>query len=413
MNRLSSPISTQTHIGTENSEPTSLRSPVLRLFVWFTVLFWYTSDVWRDKRPLLIRTAAHLSIVALAIATVSLVGMSIPKPRASVSAGGLADTDEPPLFAGSAINEEPQTAPPSASDDATSYSNTDTISRLPNPHTTFPTRPRAEVITYIAQPGDTLFSIAEQFNLTATTIIWSNWEAFQDIPWLVRGGTAFYILPTDGAYHTVSAGETAESIATTYDVEPAALLNQWNDLYRGNQPKVGQRLVIPGGRGKEIDWHPLVMYPTSGPDKYSVGACDTTMVIGPSGHGWFTYPTGQTEVSGWVFHDWRHPSIHIGIDYDCDQGDPTYAADNGVVTMAGLNGTYGYMVEINHGDGFITRYGHLSTIDVKCGHPVFQGSSIGTCGSTGWSTGPHLHFEIRHNDVPLDPEIYLPPLDSE
>jgi LysM repeat protein len=411
MNQPSFPISTQNGVSTEDTQPPSLRSPVLRLMIWCTVLFWSTSEDWRDKRPFLVRTTAHLSIVALAIASLALVGISIPRPRARVSAGGLGNPDARPLVAAPSLEGRSESAPPPAAVATLSSSDSDVISRLPNPHTTIPTRPRAKVITYVVQPGDTLFNVAEQFNLAFTTIIWSNPEAFQGVPWLIRSGTELFILPTDGAYHTVRTGETVAGIAAAYHVKPAVLLNEWNDLYRGSQPRAGQRLVIPGGRGEEMDWHPLVTYPAPGPDKLSVGACGTAMVIGPSGHGWFTYPTGRTEVSGWVFHDRRRP-IHIGLDYDCAQGDPIYAADNGVVTMAGLNGTYGNMVEINHGGGFITRYGHLNSIDIKCGHPVYQGDLIGTCGTTGWSTGPHLHFEIRQDNVPLDPGIYLPPLDS-
>jgi murein DD-endopeptidase MepM/ murein hydrolase activator NlpD len=380
--------------------------------VWFTVRFWYTSEDWRDKRPFLARATAHVTIIALAVATLALVGTHLPKPRARVSAGGLVDRDKPSLVAGPSVDEGPEAMPPPASDEAFFSSNDDIVHRLPVPHTTIPTRARAEVITYVVRPGDTLFNVAEQFNLAPTTIIWSNREVFQDVPWLLRVGTELFILPIDGAYHTVRGGETVAGIAAAYGVDSADLLNGWNDLYLGNQPREGQRLVIPGGKGEKVDWQPLITYPAPGPDKYSVGVCNNTMVIGPSGHGWFTYPTGRTEVSGWVFHDRRRP-IHIGLDYDCAEGDPIYAADNGVVTMAGRNGTYGNMVEINHGGGFITRYGHLDTINVKCGHPVYQGSPIGTCGTTGWSTGPHLHFEIRQDDVPLDPESYLPPLDSD
>jgi murein DD-endopeptidase MepM/ murein hydrolase activator NlpD len=71
------------------------------------------------------------------------------------------------------------------------------------------------------------------------------------------------------------------------------------------------------------------------------------------------------------------------------------------------------MVQINHGSDFITRYGHLSSLAVECGQPVYQGDLIGECGNTGWSSGAHLHFEIRENNIPKDPEIYLPPLDSD
>jgi murein DD-endopeptidase MepM/ murein hydrolase activator NlpD len=360
----------------------------------------------------LVRTTAHLNIVVLAIVTVALVGTHVPQPRARASAGGLADTDKPPLVASPLVEGGPKPASPPAADETSIPATTGIVSRLPVPHTTIPTRPRAGTITYVVQPGDTLFSVAGQFNLAATTIIWGNQQVFQDVPWLVRVGTALFILPVDGAYHTVRAGDTVADIAAAYDVDPADLLNEWNDLHLGSQPREGQRLVIPGGKGPEMDWQPLVEYPAPGPDRHSVGTCSHGMVIGPSGHGWFTYPTGRTEISGWVFHDPRRP-IHIGTDYDCAQGDPIHAADNGVVTMAGRNGTYGNMVEINHGGGFITRYGHLHTLNVKCGHPVYQGSTIGTCGTTGWSTGPHLHFEIRQDGIPLDPEAYLPPLDTD
>jgi murein DD-endopeptidase MepM/ murein hydrolase activator NlpD len=128
---------------------------------------------------------------------------------------------------------------------------------------------------------------------------------------------------------------------------------------------------------------------------------------GPGANGWFTLPTGSSRVSGWYFRDPRNPG-HIGLDYACRAGDPLYAADSGVVTIAGWNGGYGILVELNHGNGFVTRYGHFSEIIVGCGEPIYQGQLLGYCGSTGWSSGAHLHFEIRHNGVPQDPQIYLP-----
>ena len=86
------------------------------------------------------------------------------------------------------------------------------------------------------------------------------------------------------------------------------------------------------------------------------------------------------------------------------------AADSGVVTIAGWNGGYGIMVELDHGNGFRTRYAHLreGSLTLGCGHSVQQGDVIGYCGSTGWSSGPHLHFEIRLNGVPVDPLVYQP-----
>ena len=229
-----------------------------------------------------------------------------------------------------------------------------------------------------------------------------------DAPWLIQEGLELSILPVDGVYHTVRAGETIAGIAAGYEVQPVVLYNEWNDLEEGQEElREGQLLVVPSGKGEEVEWEPPPRYPAPGPSGYSYGVCSGTAVTGPGATGWFVLPTGSSRVSGWYFRDPRRPG-HIGLDYACRQGDPIYAADNGVVTIAGWHGGYGILVELNHGNGFVTRYGHFSELAVGCGHAVYQGNLLGYCGSTGWSTGPHLHFEIRHNGVPQDPQIYLP-----
>ena len=118
-------------------------------------------------------------------------------------------------------------------------------------------------------------------------------------------------------------------------------------------------------------------------------------------------PTGSYSVSGWYFGDPRNPG-HIGLDYRCSLGDPIYAADNGVVTYAGWSGGYGNLVKVSHGNGYVTYYAHFSAFGVGCGEPVYQGQIVGYCGSTGWSTGPHLHYEIRKNGVPQNPQLFEP-----
>ena len=408
----SSPIISSRKDLQEVPNPTHLRSPILRFMIWCTVLFWYTSEEWHLKRPFLTRITAHLSIIIAVLATALFISGGIPEPLAHVSAASSLPDTNAALSITTNSPTNPKPVLPSIPRNLSRHSDVYVISRAPVPHTIIPQRPRAQVITYIVRQGDTVFSIAAQFDLSTTTIVWNNRAVFQDVPWLVRAGTELFILPVDGVYHTVRSGETTTSIAADYGVDPANLYNEWNDLKREKQPSTGQLLVVPGGECEELDWPPLSTYPTPGLATYSYEACNGEEAIGPGGHGWFTYPTGSSEVSGWIFHDQRN-RMHIGIDYRCKQSDPIYAADNGIVTAAGRNGTYGIMVEINHGGGFTTRYGHFSGLAVECGQPVYQGDLIGYCGNTGWSSGAHLHFEIRQNNVPQDPEIYLPPLDSD
>jgi murein DD-endopeptidase MepM/ murein hydrolase activator NlpD len=109
----------------------------------------------------------------------------------------------------------------------------------------------------------------------------------------------------------------------------------------------------------------------------------------------------------------RGYEFHAGMDIDGDRGDLVAAPGNGVITKAEWQGGYGNLVEISHGNGLITRYGHLSSINVRGGDTVKRGQIIGLIGSTGRSTGPHLHLEVRLNDKPINPRRFLPPQPSE
>jgi murein DD-endopeptidase MepM/ murein hydrolase activator NlpD len=103
----------------------------------------------------------------------------------------------------------------------------------------------------------------------------------------------------------------------------------------------------------------------------------------------------------------RAPAMHTGLDFRGDHGEPVHATATGTVTQAGWNGGYGKMVEIDHGNGFATRYGHLSSIDVEVGQTVRLGQVVGKIGSTGRSTGPHLHYETRIDGDAVDPQRFL------
>ena len=101
------------------------------------------------------------------------------------------------------------------------------------------------------------------------------------------------------------------------------------------------------------------------------------------------------------------PAMHTGLDFRAGSGDPVRVTANGTVDSAGWSGGYGKMVEVDHGNGFSTRYGHLSEIDVKVGQKVAIGQTIGRVGSTGRSTGPHLHYETRIDGEAVDPQKFL------
>jgi LysM repeat protein len=406
MENSSLPVSTKGENCTAIAGPSCSRSLILRFAAWCVTGIWRTCVDWRTKRPFLTRATAHLSIVVLAVATVFLGGAGIPLPRIavgdSISAGGA-----PSAVAGSPAPGRALASAPSASKGWASAADADTVARLPIPHTIVPERVRSGVKTYTVQPGDTVYGIAAQFNLSAETIVWSNREALMDAPWLIKPGLELFIMPVDGVYHTTRAGDTVESIAAQYEVDAAVVYNVWNGLEEGDQPTEGQLLVVPGGTGGDVEWDPPPIVPMPGPAGLVYGSCGGVAYSGPGANGWFILPTGSREVSGWYFHDPRNPT-HIGVDYRCRTGDPIVAADSGLVTIAGWNGGYGIMAQVDHGNGFVTRYGHFTSLAVGCGQAVTQGDLLGYCGSTGWSSGAHLHFEIRLNNVPQDPLLYQP-----
>lgn len=105
----------------------------------------------------------------------------------------------------------------------------------------------------------------------------------------------------------------------------------------------------------------------------------------------------------------RTYEFHSGMDIDGEKGDIVVAPAGGVVTKASWQGGYGNMIEVDHGNGLISRYAHLSKIDVEVGNQVARGELMGFVGSTGRSTGPHLHYELRLNDKPINPRRFLPP----
>ncbi|UCF27589.1 MAG: M23 family metallopeptidase [Chloroflexota bacterium] len=290
------------------------------------------------------------------------------------------------------------------------------IPRLAQVHTTIPTRPRTEVITYVVEAGDTVFGIAEMFGLKPETILWGNYLILADNPHALVEGQELNILPIDGTYHRWSAGEGLNGVSQGYSVIPEDIINwEGNNLsletlgdFANPNIEPGTFLVVPGGSRQFVTWSaPKITRSNPGVAKFiGPGACGT-IVDGAVGTGAFIWPSGNHFLSG---YDYSPSTNHFAIDIDGDLGEPMWASDSGVVVYAGWNNFgYGNMVVIDHGNGWQTAYAHMQVITVGCGQSVFQGTPIGTIGSTGKSSGPHIHYEMLHDNYgKVNPWDFLP-----
>ncbi len=288
----------------------------------------------------------------------------------------------------------------------------DGISRAIDFKTIIPSRPRVDVITYTVQQGDTLFGIADNFGVKPETLLWGNFEVLKDNPHLLSPTMVLNILPTNGVYYKWQAGDTVDAVAASFKTEPESILD-----YPGNRIDLTQItegkititpetwVIIPEGKRPLKDWGPPAISRANpaAARYYGEGSCGS-VYEGAIGTGTFVWPTAYHGISGYTYG-----AIHPAIDIGGNTGDAIHASDSGVVVFAGWsNFGYGYMIVIDHGNGFQTAYAHLSAAGVGCGQSVFQGGYIGAMGSTGNSTGPHLHYEISFNGAKPNPLDYLP-----
>ncbi|NDJ53258.1 MAG: peptidoglycan DD-metalloendopeptidase family protein [Chloroflexi bacterium] len=285
------------------------------------------------------------------------------------------------------------------------------------PFTIIPDRPRNEVVTYMVQPGDTIMAIANSFGLDRTTVFWANAERLLGDVHQLQSGMELFILPTDGVYHRASGTESIREIAAQYSVEPEAIINsEFNQLAGLDQdqtPGFGTRIVVPEGVGELADWRPPIV-PISDPITGQTfnsfmpgmsGSCSPSILGGGGSNAWIV-PMG----GGWSVTQTFYPG-HSGIDLGGAVGSPILAADTGVVIFSGwvdASWGYGILVVLDHGNGWTSYYAHLNSTVVGCGQTVRQYEPVGTLGSTGNSSGPHLHFELRYNHVPDNPAFYIP-----
>ncbi len=282
------------------------------------------------------------------------------------------------------------------------------IFRKTNIHTNIPTRSRTDVIDYSVTTGDSVFGIAKSFNLHPETILWANYDQLNDSPDMLNPGMELNVPPVDGVYYQWQAGDTLDSVAAKFDATVQDILDWEGNNFDLTNPQVvtDQWVMIPNGHREFRQWVvPTIARAHSGVSKSVLGpgACEGDY-SGAYGSGAFAWPTGNHTLSG---NDYW--SGHLGIDIAGAIGDPVHASDAGVVVFAGwANGGYGNMVMIDHGNGYQTVYGHLSSVSSTCGQSVSTGSYIGAVGSTGNSTGPHLHFEVRYFGGFINPWYVLP-----
>ncbi len=270
-------------------------------------------------------------------------------------------------------------------------------------------RPRSDFVEYVAVQGDTINEIALRYNLQPESLAWCN---DRSIVLVLRPGDVLQIPPVDGACHTVlgTREETVRSIAEQYNVENVfdIIDSQYNPTLGDVEPDAllpgGLRIFIPGGEGEPITWNPGRDLQTDASGNvvgvnFAPGQSGSCGTVTPGGGAFWTNPLPNgTWVRGFY-------AGHTGIDLSASTGTPILAANSGNVLFSGWsNWGYGYTVVLEHGPTISTLYGHMmDQPPVSCGQFVTAGTVIGYVGSTGNSSGPHLHFEIRSGDTPTDP----------
>ncbi len=251
---------------------------------------------------------------------------------------------------------------------------------------------RDAIIDYKVAEGDTVSSISDKFGISINTILWQNNLASADS---IKIGDILEILPVTGIAHKVQKGDTVESISKKYGLPNSGAIVEFPfNTFTNDETfdlAIGQTVFVPNG---------------SKATSVSGGFAAVPVQITPNAgtvvaSGQFVWPAQGVITQGYY---WYHP----GIDIANNSAPAILAADSGTISAVGWDSTgYGNRIVIDHGNGLQTLYAHMNAFYVTLGQTVVRGNAIGKMGSTGHSTGTHLHFEIYKNGIRLSPLNYL------
>lgn len=270
-------------------------------------------------------------------------------------------------------NVDPWTIPQSAT--SVSASTQETLIQ-----TNFSEDVRGEIVDYTVQKGDTISIISQKFGVSVDTLRWQNDLSAKGT---IKEGQTLKVLPITGVAHTVKKGDTVYSIAKKYDIDPQGIVNYPFNSFSNDetfQLAIGQVVYVPDG----VKPAEIITAPSSTRIRQLTPDAGTI-----AGSGKFVWPAAGSITQRFIWY-------HRGLDIANRAAPDVLAADSGRVLIAGWPDNYGYgnRVIIDHGNGYRTLYAHLSKIYVVPGQGVSRGSAIGKMGSTGRSTGTHLHFEV-------------------
>jgi len=256
-----------------------------------------------------------------------------------------------------------------------------------------------KITAYVVAEGDSLWSIANSQNLEIDTLYGCN-----DLknPNMIRPGATLRIPNQDGIFHKIKGGDTLASVAKKYGIA-ADRIREANGDAALTPFTAGKEIFLPGARPEAAE------APDSSSTTTRSGASSAKTTSSPkvsSSSRNYRWPVAGKINSpfGWRRHPvTRRRDFHTGIDIKASRGSRIHAARAGRVEYSGWMGGYGKVVVIDHGDGHSTLYAHCNALSVRKGQSITQGQAIATVGTTGRTTGPHLHFEIRRGKSPVNP----------